>query len=350
MAFDFLAQIERLTASNLTIREQARLAENPNDLRWRSIFPKRNVDSVRLSEFTDVDFRPAGGRREWNAQPREIPEVLGTRRDWEMIPINPKHTIDERRLQHLEERAALPQGGLVRELYDGGIIADVDEWSTRLTNAADVQIEADGFRTWFYNDIVIKDTKSNRSVTVSMGNAADRYVAAGTTLNAATNAWRDFLGYARDARSKMGSLGGVRLRQSALTEILIDAPAPSGDMATMQSLNQRMNAEGFGNFQFIVDERTYHDFTDGGNAYGTQYYVPETRMAFQPANGIVGSTAFAPVTRAWRMGIDAAVVRNVRDFTTFYSAENRGMTLVMEAQANALTLPTEQFVYVVTGI
>lgn len=349
MAFDFLARIEALTATNLTIREQARLELNPNDLRWRAIFPKRNVDSVRLSEFTDVDFRPAGGRREWNAQPREIPEVLGTKRDWEMVPINPKHTIDERRLQHLRERAALPQGGIVRELYDGGIISDVDGWATKLANAADVQIESDAFSAWFYNVITVKDTKSNRSVTVAIGTASDRYVAAGTTLNAATNAWRDFLGYARDARAKMGSIGGVRLRQSALTEILIDAPAAAGDMATLQSLTQRMNAEGFGNFAFIVDERTYHDFTDGGSAYAPAYYVPEDRMAFQPAGGVVGATAFAPVTRAWDY-VDSAVVRNVRDFTVFYSAENRGMTLVEEAQANALSIPTEQFVYVVTGI
>jgi hypothetical protein len=349
MAFDFLAQVERLSATNLTIREAARLEQNPNDLRWRAIFPKRPVDSVRLSEFTDVDFRPAGGRREWNAQPREIPEVLGTKRDWEIIPINPKHTIDERRLQHLRERAALPQGGIVRELYDGGIIADVDTWATRLANSADVQIERDAFEAWFFNTITVRDTKSNDAVTVSMQIAADRYVAAGTTLSAATNAYRDFLGYARDARAKMGSIGGVRMRQAALTEILIDAPAANGDMATLQSLNQRMAAEGFGNFAFIVDERRYDDFGDGGSAYTNQYYVPENRMAFQPAGGVVGATAFAPVTRAWDF-VDSARVSNVRDFTIFYSAENRGMTLVEEAQANALSLPTEQFVYVVTGI
>jgi hypothetical protein len=349
MAFDFLARVEALTATNLTIREQARLEQNPNELRWRSIFPKRLVDSVRLSEFATVDFRPAGGRRTWNAQPREIPEVLGPKRDWEIEPINPKHTIDERRLQHLRERAALPQGGMVRQLYDGGIIKDVDDWTSSLCDSADRQIERDAFEAWFFNIITVKDTKSNAATTVAMQIAADRYVTAGTTLAAATNAWRDFLGYARDARTKLGSLGGVRMRQSRLNEILIDAPAVNGDMATLQSLTQRMSAEGFGNFAFIVDERTYDDFTDGGSAFAPLYYVPETRMAFQPANGIVGATAFAPVTRAWDY-VDEARVRNVRDFTTFYSAENRGMTLVLEAQANALSLPTEQFVYVVHGV
>lgn len=350
MAFDFLARVESLSPTNLTLREQARLEMNPNTLKWRDIFPKRPVPSVKLGEFATVDFRPAGGRRDWNAQPREIPEVLGARRDWEMVPINPKHTIDERRLQHLRERAALPQGGMVRELYDGGVIADVDEWITRLTNAADVQIERDAFEAWFFNTLTVKDTKSNANVTVAMQTAGSRYVAAGTTLAAATNAWKDFLGYARDARATMGvPLGGVRLRQSALTEILLDAPAAAGDMATLQSLTQRMNAEGFGNFVFIVDERTYHDFTDGGSAYSSAYYVPATRMAFQPAGGVVGATAFAPVTRAWDY-VDQTRVRNVRDFTAFYSAENRGMTLVLEAQANALTIPVEQFVYVVTGI
>jgi hypothetical protein len=344
MPFDFLTRVAALSPANLTIRERARLELNPNELRWRSIFPRVEAPSIKLSDLETVDLRFAGGRREWNAPGREIPVVLGPARDFEMVPINPTHHFDERALQHMRERA----GGMA-ELYTRNIIGDVDSWATRLANAADIQIERDAFDAWYNNQITVMDPKTGSTVTVAVGIAAGRYVAAGTTLAAAANAWLDFLAYARDARATMGSIGGVRLRQARLNEILADAPAINGDRLSLAGVNQRMQDEGFGGFQFIVDERTYHGFTDGGSAYTTQYYVPLTRMAFQPAGGRVGNTHFAPVTRAYDY-FSQDQVRNVQDFTVFYSEKNSGKTLLEEAQANALSVPEEQNTYVVTGI
>lgn len=344
MAFDFLARVQALNPANLTIRERVRLEENPNDLRWRAIFPKVDAPSVKLSELSDVDVRFAGGRREWNAQGREIPDVLGPRVDAEMVPINPTKHFDERRLQHLRERG---QG--VAELFNRGVIADVDTWATRLANAADIQIERDAFQAWFNNTITVMDPKTGGTTTVPIGISSSRYVAAGTTLAAATNAYLDFMGYLAAAQAALGSVGAVRLRRARLTEILADAPAFSGDRMSLAGLRERVNAEGFGDVAIITDERTYHSFTDGGSAYGTSYYVPADRMAFQPANGVVGATHFAPVTRAWDY-IDPSVVSNVNDFTIFHSPKNDGKTLLEEAQANALSLPREENVYVITGI
>lgn len=346
MPFDFLTRVERLTATNLTLRERARLGENPNDLRWRALFPLVRVNSTRISEFSPVDFRPAGGRREWDAQGREIPEQLGPQFNWEMIPINPTKHFNEFTLQRLRERALNPLGGLERNMVDAGIIAGVDEWATKLANAADVQIERDGFEAWFTGIVTVKDPKSDASVTVSLGYDAARYVQATATLAAETNAYDAFLGYAKYARTKLGSLGGVRLRQSLMDEILKDAPAADGDMATVDSLQARMAANGFSNFRFVVDERFYHEFTDGGSTTTPVYYVPEDRMAFQPAGGAVGVTNFAPVTRAWEY-FDPSRINEVRDFTIFYDAENNGKTLLEEAQANAMALPAEQNVCVI---
>lgn len=349
MPFDFLAKIEALTPANLTLRERARLAENPNDLRWRAIFPRVEVPSVKLSEISDVDFRPVGGRREWNADGREIPDVVGPTRTIEMIPVNPTKHLDEERLQQLRERAANPAGGIIQQLFDGGVIKTVDGWATTLADAADRQIERDAFRAWFFNEIVVKDTKSKASVTVSAGINAARYVAASATLAASADAYLAFMGYLSDAQATLGSVGAVRLRRARLNEILADAPALSGDRMSLAGLSERIEREGFGTVALVVDERTYHEFTDGGSAYTTENYVPLTRMAFQPANGVVGQTAFAPVTRAYDyMAPDQ--VSNVNDFTIFYSEENRGKTLVEEAQANAMSMPLEQNVYVVTGI
>jgi len=344
MPFDILARTESLTAVNLTIREQARLRENPNDLRWRAIFPRTEAGSVKIREISAVDFRPVGGRREWNAQGREIPEVLGPIIDAEMVPINPTHHIDERRLQHLRERS---QG--VVQLLDRGIIADVDTWATRLADAADRQIEADAFEVWFNNRLTVMDPKTGETVSVSAGLDSGRYVTAAATLAAEANAYKAFIGYLRDARSMLGSVGAVRLRQALLDEILEDAPTFAGDTMSLAGLQARLNAEGFGNVAIVVDERTYHSFTDGGSEYSTSYYVPFDKIAFQPANGVVGATHFAPVTRAYDY-LDVGRVRTISDFVVFHSEKNDGKTLLVEAQANALPLPIEQFVYVVGGL
>lgn len=344
MPFDFLGRVQALNPANLTIREQVRLADNPNDLRWRAIFPRVEAPSVKLSELSRVDIRFAGGRREWNAQGREIPEVLGPRVDAEMVPINPTHHIDERALQHMRERA----GGFA-ELFNAGVIKDVDGWATALANYADIQIERDAFDAWFNNQITVMDPKTGQTVTVAVGISSSRYVAAATTLAAATSAYLDFMGYLADAQAVLGSVGAVRIRRARVAEILADAPAFSGDRMSLAGLRERINREGFGDVAIVIDERTYHSFTDGGSAYGTSYYVPADRMAFQPANGVVGRTHFAPVTRAYDY-MSPQAVRNVNDFTVFYGEKNDGKTLLVEAQANALPVPQEQNVYVVTGI
>lgn len=346
MPFDILSRMERLSPANLTVREQARLAENPNDLRWRAIFPRIEAPSIKISEITATDFRPIGGRREWNAQGREIIEVLGPIINAEMVPINPTHHIDERQMQRLRERA---QG--VGQLIDAGIVKDVDQWATALADAADRQIEADAFQAWYMNQITVMDPKRGGTVTVSAGISGARYVAAATTLAAAPNAYNNFLTYLQDAQSMMGSVGAVRLRMGLLREIVADTPnGVGGTGSTRSGLQEWLDREGFGGVQIVVDERTYHSFTDGGSAYTTAYYVPANRMAFQPANGVVGNTHFAPVTRAYDYIPGAGATRNINDFVVMHGEKNDGKTLLVEAQANALPLPVEQFVYVVTGL
>lgn len=349
MPFDFLGKVEALSPANLTIREQARLAENPLNLRWRDIFPRVPVNSVKIREISAVDFRPAGGRREWNAQGREVPEILGPIVDAEMVPINPTHHIDERRLQALREPAML-LGAQGAELVNRGVLADVDGWATRLADAVDRQTERDAFEAWFKNEITVMDPKTGTTVTVPGPISSSRYVAASGTFAAATSAYLDFIGYLRDAQATMGSVGAVRMRRARLDEILADAPALSGERMTLAGLGERIAREGFGNVVIVVDERTYDEFDDGGSAYTTKYYVPLDRIAFQPASGVVGASYMAPVTRAQDFGVTGALVKNLQDVVVFHREKNDGKTLMVEAQRNVITLPTEQNVYVVTGV
>src|SRR5215213_8853417 len=162
MPFDWLDKIAALTAANLTIREQTRLADNPLDLRYRSIFPRVPTDSVKLSEISTVDFRPTGGRREWNAQGREIPEKLGPVREFQMVPINPTHHIDERMMQLFRESG-------VQSLFERKVIKNVDTWPTALADAAERQLERDAFEAWYSGLVTVMDPKTGTTVVVSMG-------------------------------------------------------------------------------------------------------------------------------------------------------------------------------------
>lgn len=342
MPFNWLDQIAALTPANLTIREQARLAENPLDLRYRAIFPRTPASSVRLSSLTTVDFRPTGGRREWNAQGREIPEKLGPRREFEMVPINPTHHIDERAMQLLRESG-------VEELLRRGIIGSLETWPQRLADAAERQLEAEAFEAWATGTIVVMDPKTGATVSVALGfDAGTSYIAEPTIWsNAGINAYDRFLVHIQAAQAKFGSVGAARMRRAVAAEIVKDAPdGANNSRSTITTLQERVREDGFPNFNLVVDERTYHTFTDGGSATSAANYVPAGLVMFQPSNGQVGQTHVAPVTRAYDFlsGGNRSAANGV---VIFRSEKNDGKTLLIEAQENAIALPEEQFTYVV---
>lgn len=352
MAFDFLAQIDKLSAANLTIREQTRLQENPLDLRWRAIFPPVDAPSIKLSELSIADFRPIGGRREWNADGREVVEKLGPRRDYEMVPINPTHHIDEKRLQLLREPGATLAPGVVAQLTQAGIVATVDRKATQLTDAVDRQIERDAFEIWANNQLTVMDPKEGSTVTVAMGFDALRYVTEGTAWATVANAYDRLLFHMGEAVRFMGSVGVIRMRRATLNEVVKDAPTGNGLIRpTVANIEDRLSEEGFGEVTIVVDERTYDAWTDGGSAHTATAYIPTGKVLFQPAGGRVGNTYFAPVTRAYDyMNAEAIRRVNLNNTVVIHGEKNQGKTLVIEAQANALPMPIEQFVYVVNAI
>lgn len=347
MAFNFLARVDAITPRNLTIREATRLAQNPNDLRWRAIFPRNPVDSIRLRDITTVDFRPVGGRREFNAQGREIPEMVGPVRDATIVPINPTHHIDEERMAILREPG-------IAELVQRGVIADVDRWARILADAADRQIERDAFLAWSTGAITVKDPKGGQDATqtVSLGFSASRYVTEGTAWNVVSNAYNRLLFHVGEAVRLIGSVGVIRMRLATAQEVAADAPTgPNQIRATIGNVQDRLSEEGFGPVRIVIDERTYDDFTDGGSATAATAYIPTGRVLFQPANGVVGATHFAPVTRAEDYMGQSGIRRDqLQDFTVFYREKNDGKSLMVEAQANALSLPNESSVYVVNAL
>lgn len=343
MPFNWLDKLAALTNRNLTVREQTRLLDNPLDLRYRAIAPRIPAKSVRLSDLTNVDFRPAGGRRDWNTQGREIPEKLGALRDIEMVPINPTHHIDERMMQLYGESG-------FEELLQRGIIGDLTTWPTRLADAVDRQVEADFFQAWSTNQIIVKDTKTNKQVIVAMGIAAARYVLEGTSWAAVANAYDRMVFHLGEAQRLMGSVGVVRLRRLTINEVVKDAPLGALSVRpTITNVQDRLREEGFSDLTIVIDERTYDEFNDGGAAHTTKKYVPTGKVLFQPANGVVGRTHVAPVVRAYDFlkGGDRSLANGV---VIIRSEQNDGKTLLIEAQENSIGLPDEQFTYVVDAL
>lgn len=344
--FDLLAAVsnrEELTAANLTIREQARLAENPNDLRWIGIAPRVETRSIKISEITKVDFRAIAGRRAWDAGARELAERLGPAVNWRIMPMGAKHTIDEEQLQLLRERT-----GNLPQLIQAEIVKDVTQWPSFLSDAVDRSIEVELFEAWMKHQITVKDPETSEAVVVDLQFDDERYPVEGTAWNdAGINAYDRFRYHLKVARRKIGSVGGVRLRQVTLDEVLKDAPVtPAGYAMTMTEMTARLREEVPEFKGFITDERTY-DANNGTGAVDEQFYVPTGRVAFQPADGRVGNTHFAPVTRAFDyVKSDKVSLHNV---TVFHYTKNEGKSLVIEAEALPLPLPDERRVYVVNA-
>ncbi len=342
MPFNWLDQYAALTPANLTIREATRTAENPLDLRYRAIFPRTPASSVKLSDITTVDFRPVGGRREWNAQGREIPEKFGPARNFEMVPINPTHHIDERMLQLFGESG-------MEELLRRGVIGSLETWPQRLADAVERQLEMEAFEAWYSGLITVMDPKTGATVTVTMGfDQATTYPTAGTAWNdPGEDSYKNFLAALQAAQTKFGTIGAARTRRAVYMAIKDDAPdGPNGLRPTIASLQERVREEGFPDVSLIIDERTYDKFSDGGSTTAATNYVPAGKIAFQPSSGVVGATHVAPVVRAYDF-LTGAARSLANGIVIFRSEKNDGKTLLIEAQENAIVLPDEGKTYVV---
>jgi hypothetical protein len=345
--FSYIDAVAALSPANITIFQAARLAENPLDLRYRAIFPRVNATSIRISSITTVDFRPVGGRREWNAQGREIPENLGPLREAEIVPIEFTKHIDERAMQLLREAG-------IEEMVRRGVINSVETWPTVLADACERQLERDAFEAWFTGLVTVKDTKTNDSVVASLGfDQATTYPTAGTDWDdPGEDAYLNFLTGLQAAQTKFGgAVGGARTHRTVAQAIIEDAPdGPNGLRPTISSLQERVREEGFPNFNLIIDERTYDEFNDGGSATTAAYYVPDGLIGYQPADGRVGNTHVAPVARAYDF-LTGGNRKFANGVAIFLDEQNSGKTLKIAAQENALAIPEERLTYVEdTGI
>lgn len=346
MPFSFLGRAERLAPRNITIREQARLAENPNDLRWPDMAPRQEVDSTKFSEITKREYRPVAERRGWDAQSREIPDVTGVERKGKIAPIGLTKTWGEEELQEIGD---LVDGN--DELAGKRLMRDVESRGPELADAVDRRIELDFFTSWHSNVITVRDGLTNESVSVNMQVDATRYVTELTPwTDNSVNAWVRFADLCHQAQKKLGSLKGVRMRRVVADRILKDAPAQvignqaTGLKATIEDLEKFLRANKL-DVTIIIDERTVNTFVNAGGVFTDTYLVPTSKILFQPASGVVASTKFAAVRRATQY-VKNVTTSQMKNVVLFWHTFNEGKALKLEATAIAVPLMNELATFV----
>ncbi|MEO5772709.1 MAG: hypothetical protein ABIQ32_01145 [Sphingomicrobium sp.] len=343
MAFDLLRRMQRLSPQNITIREQARLEENPLDLRWPALAPRLQANSLKIRDLTKATLRLTAEYRAWNANGRELWEAVGPQSEWEILPLTATKHLDERRMLEL----SLPDPA-IRSLIDNGVVADVGRWSTLLADAVHRRIEAAFFEGWLSNTFSMRDPVSGTALAGPLGFSASRYVAAGVawTGGSGGTAYNNFVTQVQNAARFLGGQPSVaRMRDATFQLIVSSAPAgPNAQRPTVTNVNERLAEQGI-RTAIVVDERTYDKSTDGGQGTATTFFVPTGKIGFQPPDGRIGNTHSVAASRGGKELVTNAKV-NLQDVTIWYSELNRGMTLLMEAENIAVPMPEEQRLYV----
>lgn len=336
-----------MTAAALTVRAQAVPVNDQATLIWDILFPRQDVDSVKLRTITTAIYRPVADRREWNARGRMIPLVTPRLDEIEMTPVESYFRIAEREIQELEERT-FGNEALFRQIVG----VDIPTRTEALASANYRRLEVDAMTAWALGQISARNPVGGETVTVSFGFDSSRYqTPAAWTGGPGGTAYGNFLTWVREAQIMVGAISGVMLRQSTRLAIQTSAPYPfalnTNVTINRAQLTDLIQQETGSPFQFVENERTADVMTDGGTTMVRTKLWPANHLAVIPQGGNVGYTAFAPVARAFQIargnpnaGID------VRGQTAFTEVGNAGRDLTVECQGNMLPIPNEQSVYV----
>lgn len=349
MYFTWMAQQERLSAGALTLRAQSVSPNDTGRLLWDVFFPRVDADSVKIASISNVDFRPATDRREWNQRGRLVDLRAPEAEELEMVPIEGYFQVAEREMQHMLERT-LGNEALFQQIVGNQVPERVD--SLALGNFR--RLELDAFTAWALGQITVRNPQTGATYTFSLGFDAARYQQAATAWSAGSeNAWDNFIAWLEESQDLMGAMpAGVMLRLADLKTIQADAPdfySPSGTNAiTREQFRQAVEQTIGGPFTFYVNEQSIDVYGDAGTGVARTKVWPAGVLAAVPQGGQVGSSHFAPVARAFdisRAQPDAQV--DIRGQTAYWETFNGGRALNVEVQMNALPLPNEQLVSVI---
>lgn len=336
--------IEELSPAALTVVAQTISPNDQGQLKWDAFFPRQEVDSVDLREVTTLDFRPVSDRREWNAPGRLIPDVTPDTRELSIVPVEGYYKWGEYEMQKLNERTGA-NSAVIDQIIGRSIRGKVRQ----ITEANYRRIEVDAFTAWATGIVTAKNPQTGTTHAVSFGFDSARLTTANTAWDdPGQDAYANLIAFLEDAIDAVGPIAGVVLRTSLLRAIQTDAPdLPMGVAMNRASLPLRISDDIGFPFRFFLFDDTLDVFTDGGTATSSVNVWPAGRLAAVPQSGIVGRTVFAPVVRAMELAqsIPGAGI-DERGMTVYYDESNAGKELKVEVQANPLTIPNEQKLFV----
>lgn len=349
MDFTWLAEEEQLSPTALTVRAQTVDPTDTGRLLWDVFMPRRNVDQTKLASLTSLDVRISSDRREWNARGRYIPLVTPPRREMEWVPIEGYFRIEEKEINDLMNEVRGNQA-LFREV----VRVRIPERTEDLARANWRRLELDVMSAWASGQIVSMNPQTGQTFTVDYGFDAGRYQTAATAWDdVGLNAYNEFLAWLEDAIEAVGGIQGVMIRLATRNAIQNDAPNPmpgaiTGLRPTITQVEQRIQDELGSPFRFFLNENTVETFTDGGVARQTVKVWPAQTVAIIPAGMSVGSTAFAPVVRAYEISNQTPQAGvDVRGITMYHEIGNGGRELTVEGQVNPMPDPDEQKLFVI---
>jgi hypothetical protein len=336
--------VEDLSPAALTVVAQTISPNNRGQLKWDAFFPRQDVESVDLREVTTLDFRVTSDRREWNSRGRLIPDKTPDTRELSITPVEGYYKWGEYEMQKMAERSQA-SSAVIDQILGRSIPGKV----AQITQANYRRIEVEAFTAWATGVITAKNPQTGETHAVSFGFDSARLTTAATAWDdPGQNAYANLVAFLEDAVDAIGPIEGVVLRTSLLRVIQADAPdLPQGVAMNRANLPQRISDDIGYPFSFFLFDDTLEIFTDGGITTTPANVWAAGRLAAVPQGGIVGRTAFAPVTRAMELaqalpgaGIDS------NGMTVYYEEENAGRDLTVEVQCNPLTIPNEQRLFV----
>lgn len=345
--FNWISNVEALSPAALTVRAQSLSPNDTGALLWDEFFPRRDVDSMRLADIVSLDERPVADRREWNARGRYIPMLTPAQREIVMVPIESYDKVEEQEMQRLLEGSF--GNAAILEQQIGVRIPDR---TNRIALSNYRRLEIDAMNAWTTGQVIQRNPQNaTQTFTASFGFSASRLTTAATAWNdVGVNAYDLFLQWFEDSVDLCGPGEGAMMRLATYKAILADAPnLPNTVKMTRTNLVDRIQQDIGGPFSFFINEQSLDVFTDGGTALTRTKVWPTGKVAFIPAGRRVGNTAFAPVQRAWEISnqVPGAGI-DVRGVTIYLDPANAGRELTLEAQLNAMAVPDEQKVAVIS--
>ena len=345
--YSWAAQEEGLSPETLTRRVQEINPDDVDETLQDIFFPRTNVDSVRLQEIGDVDFRPVSDRREWNARGRQINMETPDLAEMEFIPVEDYFKLAEREMQKYGERV----GGNVtafRDIIRSSIPNRIDD----LAEANFRRLEIDYVVAWTTGTIVVHHPHKNQSQTVSYNYDTARWQTAATAWDdPGVDAYAEFISWAEDGKDAIGSIGGAVLRRSLYRVIQADAPMGlNGVPLTAGQFEDQVSQDLGVDFRFYIRENQFDIYADGGGTTTKTDVWPDQKLALLPAGIAVGRMCYAPIYRAHDMtdvGASAGANFDLRGQRVFVELEGNGRQLTYECQVNAFPVPRERSMWVI---